>query len=207
MFTRISNFTYGAYRIANIDTIGANNNIDLRIHIQKNENECLRLILGECLYRDLMTNVELDTEGYYKLKSGADPKYDWLLNGHEYEDPDCTCDANCTNKYWQGLVREVAKIEGKAIYETVMSSYVYFNWSLAYRTLNLGVGEGKGTAANTTEENTKHKRVDAWNKLVQDVAFGFQNANVSLFEFLDHFKDDYPTAERVCFKTMTYYDI
>lgn len=207
MFTRISNFTYGAYRIANIDTAGSNNNIELILHIQKYENECLKLILGECLYKDLMDNVEKDADtGYYKLKSGAEDKYNWLLNGHNYED-DCSCESNCKNKIWQGLVREVAEIESTKIFETIMSSYIYFNWSLDYRTLNLGVGEGKGSAANTVIEVTRDKRVDAWNKLVQDVSFGFTNANVSLYQFLDHFKDLYPKSERVCFKTMTYYDI
>lgn len=208
MFTRISNFTYGAYRIANIDTEGSSNNIELILHIQKFESECLRLILGECLYEDLMENVEKDTTtGYYKLKADVDEKYDWLLNGHKYEDPDCSCGSNCPNKNWQGLVREVAEIESTKIYETIMSSYIYYHWSLAFRTLNLGVGEGKGTASNTIVENTKHKRVDAWNKMVQDVSFGFKNANVSLYQFLDHFKEEFPTSERVCFNTMTYYDI
>jgi len=205
MFTRISNFTYGAYRIANIDTVGANNNIDLILHIQKYENECLRLVLGECLYEDLMSNVEKDADGYYKLKDSVDAKYGWLLFGHKYE-YDCSCDSQCKNKIWQGLVREVAEIENTKIFETVMSSYIYFNWSLNYRTLNVGVGEAKGTASNTVVENTRNKRVDAWNKMVQDVSFGFTNANVSLYQFLDHFKDDFPSAERVCFKTMTYYD-
>jgi len=205
MFTRISNFTYGAYRIANIDTVGANNNIDLILHIQKYENECLRLILGECLYEDLMSNVEKDADGYYKLKGSVDAKYAWLLLGHKYED-DCSCDSQCKNKIWQGLVREVAEIENTKIFETIMSSYIYFHWSLNYRTLNVGVGEAKGTASNTVVENTRNKRVDAWNKMVQDVSFGFTNANVSLYQFLDHFKEDFPSAERVCFKTMTYYD-
>jgi len=43
--------------------------------------------------------------------------------------------------------------------------------------------------------------------MVQDVSFGFTNANVSLYQFLDHFKEEFPTSERVCFNTMTYYDI
>lgn len=205
MFTRISNFTYGAYRIANIDTVGANNNIELILHIQKFENECLRLILGECLYEDLMSNVEKDADGYYKLKDSVDAKYGWLLFGHKYEDG-CYCDSQCKNKIWQGLVRQIAEIENTKIFETIMSSYIYFHWSLNYRTLNVGVGEAKGSASNTVVENTRNKRVDAWNKMVQDVAFGFTNANVSLYQFLDNFKDDFPTGERVCFKTMTYYD-
>lgn len=102
MFTRISNFTYGAYRIANIDAEGFNNNIDLIVHIQKFESECLRLILGECLYADLMENVEKDSDGYYNLKPDAEDKYNWLLNGHKYED-DCSCDSNCTNKKLAGI--------------------------------------------------------------------------------------------------------
>jgi hypothetical protein len=50
MFTRRSNFTYGKYRISNIDVAEIDNNIELTIHIQKHEQEILRMILGDCLY-------------------------------------------------------------------------------------------------------------------------------------------------------------
>lgn len=213
MFTSRSNFTYGNYRIANIDVAEIDNNVDLTIHIQKYEQECLRLILGDCLYNELMTNVELDNQtGLYKLKDTADEKWGWLLNGKNYEATEsvnfCAChSSSCSKHQWDGLVRQVAEIDSKKIYETIMASYIFFYWSLNNRTLNLGVGEGAGIAQNATQESGSNKRVDSWNKFVQDVDFGFSNTKVSLNQFLYEHQDYFPEASTVCLNTMTYYDI
>lgn len=213
MFTSRSNFTYGNYRIANIDVEEIDNNIDLTIHIQKYEQEALRMILGDCLYDELITNVEIDSEtGLYKLKDGVDDKWDWLLNGRKYDSKEvsifCGCHSStCSKHQWDGLIRKVAKIQDKEIYESILASYIFFYWSLNYRTLNLGVGEGSGNAQNTTQESSSNKRVDAWNKFVQDVDYGYPNTKVSLNQFLNEHQQYFPEASLVCLKPMTYYDI
>jgi hypothetical protein len=215
MFTRIHNFTYGDYQIANIDEELANNNIELILFIKKYESENLRMILGECLYAELMDNVEIVADAtYYSLKSGANPKWGRLLNGITYDSTDivsgCGCGIHsdsCAKHTWDGLVRKIATIATVDIYETVMASYIFYKWSLSKRTLSMGTGEGKITAQNTTQESTANKRADAWNKMVQDVDYGYPNTRVSLNQFLKENSTDYPKAQTVCLKPITYYDI
>jgi hypothetical protein len=211
MFTRLSNFSYGSYRIANIDsgcTTGAN--IEMNIHLQKYEQDFLRTVLGECLYSELLENLETDSNVYYKLKSTADPKWSWLVNGKSYTaiSSNCGCSStSCSTHKWDGLIKKVASIDTVSVWETIMAPYIYFHWALNYRTLNLGVGEGSGTSNGASQENTSKKRVDAWNEIVQSVHYGFPNGRVSLNQFLQDHQTEFPTAQTVCLTPMTYYDI
>lgn len=214
MFTRTSNFTYGNYRIANIDAASINNNIEIKIYIQKYEEQILRFLLGDSTYEDFLTKLELEN-GYYKIKTAEqNTVWDWLLNGKKYTANNdelsicgCGCGNNDDQRYWKGLVKKVAQIDNKDVYETMMAPYVYFHWSLNNRTLNLGTGEGKIESKNTTQESTKAKRVDAWNELVQWAAYGYSCTNVSLSQFLAHFKEDFPKVNPIVMETMNYYDL
>lgn len=210
MFTRISNFTYGKLLIANIDESNTSNQTALKIHIQKYETEYLRMLLGECLYAELMTKLELDA-GYWKLKNDAEAKWGKLLNGTSYDAPtdaSCgCCSVECGTHVWDGLLRKVAKIGDKDIYETIMAPYVFFHWSLDTRTFNTGVGEAKLKGNNITQESSKEKRIDAWNQMVQASTFGYSCSRVSLQQFLSENESDYPEATCISLKTMTYYDI
>lgn len=202
MFTRLSNFSYGNYQIANLTATEMNVDTQLLIHIQKYENECLQLLLGARLYDEFMSQLDLDGL-YWKLKSTAEAKWGWLLNGKTYQ-----CEnSSTTSKKWNGLVKKVAVIQEKEVFESLMASYVFFYYSLNTRTLNTGAGEAKLKTDNTTQESSKNKRVDAWNEFVQWSYFGISETNVSLYEFLCAH-----TAEfgEICFpalNTMTYYDI
>lgn len=217
MFTRLSNFTYGDLKIANIETIQINNDIELRIFIQTHEEDCLRMILGDCLYEDFMSNVELDSDGYYQLIEEADDKWGWLLNGLTYEATDltysgsgcgCGCHSgNCSKHKWDGLVKKVANVNDTDVFETLMAPYIYYNWSIAERTMVTGVGEAKGKAQNTTQELSKNRRIDAWNGFVKRVDFGWPNTRVSLNQFLKEHHGDFENAQTVCLNTRTYWNI
>ena len=212
MFTRLSNFTYGNYRIANIQADALDDNIELLIHIQKYEQESLRLLLGDSTYEEFISNLELDSNGFYKVKSTADQKWDWLLNGKSYTattvDSGCNCGCqNNENLHWTGLVKKVATIQDKDVFETLMASYIFYNWSLNYRTLNLGVGEGRSDSKSATPESSKNKRVDAWNEFVQWAYFGYSCTNVSLSKFLQNHKEEFPNVNEIFLQPMTYYDI
>lgn len=214
MFTRISQFTYGEYHIPNIDTVSNSNDTALMIHIQKYEEEALRMAVGDCLYDDLMSNLELDENGYWKSKEDTNEKWNWLLNGHKYDAPSTNCNCGCgcnsgkCNKHvWSGLVSKVATTKEADVYESILAPYVYFNWNMNYRTLSTGVGEAKGVAQNTVLVPSREKRVDAWNKYIQNIAFGFPNSKVSLYQFLSEHKDLFPEYQTVCFKPITYWDI
>jgi hypothetical protein len=211
MFTRLSNFSYGSYRIANIDSgCDANASIEMTIHLQKYEQEFLRMVLGECLYAELLENLETDGNGYYELIETAEEKWSWLVNGKSYTATlnNCGCSStSCSTHKWDGLIRKVATVQSESIWETIMAPYIYFNWALNYRTLNLGVGEGSGTSNGATQENTSNKRVDAWNEIVTSVNYGYPNGRVSLNQFLQDHQTEFPTAQTVCPNLMTYYDI
>ncbi len=200
MFTRLSNFTYGNYQIANITATEVNVDVQLMIQIQKYETECLRLMLGDELYSEFMTNLELDSNGFWKVKTSAEDKWDWLLNGHSYENGDC-------NFVWRGLVQKVATVQTKDVIESMMSLYIFYKYSLNTRTLNTGTGEGKMSADNTTQESSKDKRVDAWNEFCQWAALGFSKSNVSLNQFLCANTYLYAKECFTCLNTITYYDI
>lgn len=201
MFTRLSNFTYGNYQIANLTSTEMNVDVQLTIQIQKYETECLRMMLGDVLYNDFMSNLELDSDGYWKVKATSDIKWDWLLNGHEYLNNECVFN-------WDGLVKKVATVKDKDVIETMMALYVFYKYSLNTRTLNTGTGESKLNADNTTQESSSNKRVDAWNEFVQWADFGFSKSNVSLNQFLADNTELYgKECSFTCLNTMTYYDI
>ena len=214
MFTRFSQFTYGQLHIPNIDTEVINNKTALSIHIQKCEEEGLRLAMGDCLYDEFMSNLEKDENGYYKLKSDADEKWGWLLNGHSYDAPSSNCNCGCgcgsgkcSKHVWGGIISKVATVESVDVIESILAPYVYFNWNMNYRTIATGVGEAKGIANNTVIEPSRNKRVDAWNEYIQKVSFGFPNSKVSLHQFLSEHKELFPDFQKVCFNPITYWDV
>lgn len=200
MFTRLSNFSYGNYTIANLTATEMNVDVQLLIQIQKYEAECLKLMLGDELYNEFMSNLELDSAGYWVLKSTADIKWGYLLNGYSYQDGEC-------DFVWRGLVTKVATIQETEVVETMMAPFIFFYQSLNSRTLNTGTGEANMTADNTTQTSSSNKRVDAWNEFVQWAAFGFSKNNVSLNQFLCSNSDLYGKTCFTCLNTITYYDI
>lgn len=212
MFTRLSQFTYGNYVIPNIDVSITNNNSALLIHIQKYEEEGLRMAIGDCLYDELMLNIEVGEDGFYKLKNDVDAKWGWLLNGRNYDAPSNTCGCGCGGgkcgkRKWDGLVKKVATVKTKDVFESILAPYVFYNWSLNYRTLNTGVGEAKGIADGTIPQSSANKRIDAWNEFVQNISFGFAGSRVSLYQFLSDHKTEFPDFKASCFNTITYWDI
>lgn len=211
MFTDTSNFSFGGIKIPNIDTQGANNNFELKIYIKKYEEECLRLILGDALYFELMTKVELDSNEIYRLKKDVDEKWRWLIFGRVYPASYLT-QSNFNGLQsqlhtWNGLKREIGKVNDIMFHETIMSNYIFFKWSLANRTMSMGTGEGRGQSQGSTQETSKFKRIDAWNEFVQAVCIGFTASNVSINMFLEEHEAEFPNAQISNLNCITYYDI
>lgn len=198
MFTRLSNFTYGNYQIANLKETQNNVDTQLLIQIQKYERECLQMLLPNSVYADLMASVKLDSDSlYWILKDDADDKWDYLINGNSY-------DSGCGLVNWRGLVTKVATIQGKEVIESMFAPYIFFQYSLNTRTLNTGAGESRMRAENVTQESSSNKRVDAWNEFVKWADFGFSETNVSMNQFL---RSQFDCMELKNLNTMTYYDI
>ena len=198
MFTRLSNFTYGNYQIANLKETQNNVDTQLLIQIQKYERECLQMLLPNSVYADLMASVKLDSDGlYWKIKDDADDKWDYFINGNSYDD-------GCGLVNWRGIVTKVATIQGKEVIESMFAPYIFFQYSLNTRTLNTGVGESRLKANNVTQESSANKRVDAWNEFVKWADFGFSQTNVSMNQFL---RSQFECLQLKSLNTMTYYDI
>ncbi len=223
MFTRLSNFTYDYLEISNIGEINDSIKLNLVIFIQKYEKEALRLILGDCLYFELMDNLELgsvEADGckYWVVKEDTNEKWDKLVNGTSYDVSEIEqpisgcgcCSGNCDKHYWDGIVRSVATVQDAdnndvQVLESILAPYVYRAWAMSKRTLNMGFGEGKGDADTATQESTQFKRIDAWNDFVKDVAFGDMGGRVSLHQYLREHSADFEKAEFLCFDVMTYW--
>lgn len=203
MFTRLSNFSYGNYKITNIEEKVLNNQTELLIHIQKKEKEFLQLALGNKLYTELMQNLELDENGYWKIIEGADDKWTKLVYGDKPQDDEECCSKD---KVWNGLIYPIATIKGIDVIESILTPWLYYFWSLDNRTLPSGVGEFKGNAQGVTMASSSNKRVDAWNEFVKFVDYG-DHRNKSLFQYLRCHFSDYNVCENLHLKTMTYYDI
>lgn len=92
--------------------------------IQENEDICLRVIFGECMYEDLLEQLVFNpTTVKYELKVDANIKWHYLLYGRKYNKSEvenytsnyyfghykngCGCGCNsatCDDFYWKGLV-------------------------------------------------------------------------------------------------------
>lgn len=90
------------------------------------ETEALRIILGDCLYNELLTQLVWNATTFkYDIIAGADDKWSWLINGKNYTETDietfgsntydslsyhhcgCGCSGmDCDAFHWDGLIKE-----------------------------------------------------------------------------------------------------
>ena len=124
-------------------------NLEFYKLMSKWEKEALELVLGKCLSDELLAQFEI-VEGEngkeYKLKSDADPKWGYLVNGRKYSETDedveyfydlsvsgCGCSSgNCTVHNWEGIVKSQAIILNGAevtYKESFLAYYVYYMWT------------------------------------------------------------------------------
>jgi hypothetical protein len=107
-----------------LPNLNESSNCDVRYigHITEYEDLCLRIVLGECMYEELLEQLEFDEVlGRYKLKVDADIKWTYLLYGRKYNVSEvenlmsnfyfgsnhCGCGcytSNCDDFYWKGLI-------------------------------------------------------------------------------------------------------
>ena len=220
MFTRLSNFTYGALKIANITAEYIEENVDFIIHMQKYEKKALKFLLGDALWADLLSNVEIvPGQIYYSLKATAvGGKWDWFLNGKTYPKPaESACINDCfrfcnlaepnPNRSFKGILSKVATINFVNIIECILAEYIYYHWSINNRTFDTGVGEATFDSKSTNATSSKHKRIDANNTFVGFVQHNENCSTACLYQFLHDFKVEFPLVNFTEMPLLNYYDI
>ena len=206
MITKNQDFV-GRYKIPNATDTSPNsdllgNSTELALFISNLEEECLILVLGYTLYKEL--EAELDDSEPNGLKPTADQKWDDLLNGKET---------------YKGL-REL------------LIAYIFFFFLQNDESDYAGVGVVKEYGKGARSFTTRPKAVKAWRRffeLAQGVTgrpeiwsrrliggtsngvgvvwTDYDNKLQPLYPFLTINEDVYPDAVMSPLKTMNYYGI
>lgn len=200
--------------------------INLVGFISEYELECLRLILGECMYNELLDNIEYvmnETNpilSKYKLKEDADIKWDYLINGRKYEKDiienttvsynikncGCGCNAgNCDTYTWNGLIQEVGtnfyhngSNYTTYVYNSLLADFILWKWYVKTETTSTGTGEAILKVKNEIPASNRGKAIKSYNQFVYKVIACPSGGRVSLYRYINHFKDTYPNWEGVC---------
>lgn len=183
------------------------------------EDLSLRHTLGDCLFDELIDNLEFDTEtNRYKLIDTADQKWEWLLYGHSYTKEEvqnsngynhgnchckCKCRLECNTFNFNGIFQETNvnnPIDGKelTIRKSYVADYVYHHWMQVHNTTTTGVGEVSADTSGGTRVNNAHKKILAWNDFVYKVIKCSSQGGVSLYQFINDFSDLFPEWNGKC---------
>lgn len=190
---------------------------------EQHEELCLRITLGDCLYNELMEQVEWNEDNNnYTLKAGVDKKWSWLLNGHTYEQNNiqtspfnyshCGCNGNNCNIYhWDGIIKQLDRripeqiingqsVNGVTINTSYLAYYIYWLWSLNEDSFTSSTGEQTADVKNANRISNAHKRINAYNKFVSWVTSCNSHGRVGLYHFMQDFSGDFPTWQGKCLK-------
>ncbi len=188
----------------------------IAIEIDKWERECLRYILGDCIFNEIEENSEI-SEGVWKLKDNAPERLTKLLYGDSYEasqtSSGCGCgchNATCTHHYWNGLYTKVEipyKGDVKKYKSSLVAYYIYFNWAHTNRSQTTGTGEQVNKVENSKTISNEVKRKNAWNHFVHSVQGCHKNGGVSLYDYLREKESDFPNHSKTCFSYLNLWDI
>ena len=157
----------------------------LDLDIARYEREVLTKCFGISFYNAFKAQFDInETTGIWTLKSGADAKWEELLNGKEYtyNDKDCV---------WRGIVYSDA---GETPNTSFLAYYVYSKFVQQDEINHTGVGFVKDQAKNATIQTGRSKWAYAYNRFV-DLVQGC-GIEKSLYDFIRESnelnKDTYP---------------
>ena len=174
---------------------------ELNAFIEKYERECLIKCLGFQLFKEF--EAQLDSGETNGLKGGADTKWDDLLNGKEYTDPQ----GKLVN--WRGIRFKNATGD-TAPNRSFLANYVYYHYEENHDIFRVGVGNVKPKAKNAETASAAPKVIRAWREMVEMIQgrevsgrlliknFGFGvdyyniNQEVTLYKFINDMNDDTP---------------
>ena len=132
--------------------------------IDQYEAECLEECFGNRLALEFFSNLD-DTEPTL-IKSGADAKWDELLNGKAYTNP------SGDEVVWKGI-RRVTTSLGSAnslVYDkSFLAQYVYFFYESNAHITRTNAGNAKIKSANAEMATHSQKSVKAWREFTKQV--------------------------------------
>lgn len=197
--------------------------------IAKWEKECLELVLGKCLFDQLMEQMEIKTEAetnrkYYALKDNAPQEWKWLTEGRTYKKDDdfvkhfsdlslCGCGCNsgkCEHHVWDGFVTTTSTIvNGKVMSfkESFLAYYIYFMWSFNNQSRTTGIGEQQPESKNSVTVTNKMKRIDAYNYFYSKVQVCSKAGRTGLYGFINEHSDLYPDFQGTDLEPKNYFDV
>lgn len=183
------------------------------------EKQCLLLIFGACLYKEIQDSYEWDAATKkFKAKETMTPAIKRLVDGHDYDAPEssaypadfmwyyaagcgCGCgESNCQKRSWKGLIQTDEFVIGDtrgSTKKSFITDYIYYHYLLANRSVTAGTGQQVLAGENSTTVQNFSKRIDRWNEFVFSVVGG-RNGETSLFRFMQENKADYPTWTGGC---------
>lgn len=184
---------------------------ELSLFIDSKARQCLKDALGYVLYNSL--NNDIDSSG--NLKSDAAQRWKDLVKGVEYTKDDKTY-------FWSGLIYQEGNFK-----KSLIANYTFYFWLEEQVSQQSGLGEVRGQAKNAINVDTTRRLVKVWNDFVtmyqegtfkrtplvfyQDavkVTDWFQNSTesgfVSLLQFLQDKKEDYPDAAMKYYNKINY---
>ncbi len=182
------------------------------------EKECLVRLFGYKLTNELLSQIDTNTQNL--VKDGADEKWNTLINGEEYTDPQ----GNVV--YFKGL--RYKDFEGSTVYKSLIADYVYSKYQ-PYHFSSVGQSsEVRGKSKNAVNVSPDDKIARAWNNFY-DLAFGklvepdiketqhgvfldyFDDSkNVSLYKYVEDkntLNDDYPSFEKGSFERINSFGV
>tara|TARA_R110000803_G_scaffold113406_1_gene181763 strand:- start:821 stop:1516 length:696 start_codon:yes stop_codon:yes gene_type:complete len=173
------------------------------------ERDCLIKVLGHQLAKEFMD--ELDSTQPNFLKTSADIKWNDLLNGKAYTNPNNQDET----LYWKGI--RTKSLLSSSVYDmSFLANYVYYYYEANANVVRTEAGNQQINAKNSERVYSGEKTVNAWNKFVEWVQgeairpityidgntiigrdYYLNNEEVSLFQFIEYandlVKDTYPS--------------
>lgn len=171
----------------------------LKILIADFEERALITVIGQCLYDELINQLEWSEEkNRYVLKEESDEKWKWLLYGRTYEFDGfktypcgCGCGGgNCKKVKFNGIISVKNISNTETVEKNYLSYFIYYHWKTINESVTAGTAEQLPETANSMGVYNKKKRIRAWNRFIEWVQ--------SLNEFLAHHQEEFPDAVINC---------
>ncbi|RLA04912.1 MAG: hypothetical protein DRQ47_02470 [Gammaproteobacteria bacterium] len=155
------------------DTTGVGTDIDGLI--DKYERDCLIKSLGMVLYNEFYD--QLDPSSLDGLLPGSDAKWDNLLNGLKYIDPDGD------QVWWRGIRYE--SVTGSGVYDkSFLAEYIYFFYQQSNQVSVGSNGFTHTQSKNSTMADPTPKVISAWREFFAIV----QGESTESLDFVTHTK-------------------
>lgn len=206
-------FFHGEIFIPNLEEYCDNMNFDVLRFISQYETECLTLTLGECLFSELKKQLRFDeTKKRFVLKDEAESRWEWLINGLEYDKAfdGCGCYCHCDRRHWRGFIYTTPIITNDGLRElkySFLAYWIYFQRAFSKNSHSTGTGEAVNNTENATMISNEIKRKYAFNQFYQLVQIEDCAGFVSLYQFLKDHRDFYPEWCPTYFQPLNYFDI